>query len=62
MKNTIKFFETGSKWLRADFHLHTVSDPLGIKFEDNPNDFFNRFLDKLEEQKINVGVVGSQVR
>ncbi|MCK4764685.1 MAG: AAA family ATPase [Candidatus Aminicenantes bacterium] len=62
MKNTIKFFETGSKWLRADFHLHTVSDPLGIKFEDNPNDFFNRFLDKLEEQKINVGVITNHNR
>ncbi len=57
MAENIKLFENGSVWLKADFHLHTSEDPLGIKYDGNPNEFFKSFLDKLEEQRINVGVI-----
>lgn len=57
MVQNIKLFENGSTWLKADFHLHTIKDPLGIKYNGNPNEFFKSFLDKLEEQKIKVGVI-----
>jgi macrodomain Ter protein organizer (MatP/YcbG family) len=59
MAEKTKIFENGSAWVKADFHLHTAKDPLGIKYEENPNEFFNSFLAKLEEQKIKVGVIAN---
>ncbi|MBI3233469.1 MAG: hypothetical protein HYZ42_05420, partial [Bacteroidetes bacterium] len=49
-------FENGATWLRADFHLHTIKDK-EFKFDGNPNDFFNQYIDKLIAEKINVGII-----
>jgi hypothetical protein len=32
MAEKTKIFENGSAWVKADFHLHTAKDPLGIKY------------------------------
>ena len=49
-------FENGATWLRTDFHLHTIKDN---EFQPiaNPNDFFNRFIERLKAEEINIGVV-----
>lgn len=49
-------FENGATWLRADFHLHTIKDK-EFKFDGNPNDFFNQYIDRLIAEKINVGII-----
>ena len=49
-------FENGAIWLRADFHLHTIKDK---EFEtiNNPNEFFNQYIKRLQDEKINIGVI-----
>lgn len=49
-------FENGATWLRADFHLHTIKDK-EFKRIENPNDFFNQCLQRLKDEKINIGVI-----
>ena len=49
-------FENGATWLHADFHLHTKKDK-EFKFDGNPNDFFNQYIDRLIAEKINVGII-----
>lgn len=49
-------FENGATWLRADFHLHTIKDK-EFKFDGNPSDFFNQYIDRLIAEKINVGII-----
>lgn len=49
-------FENGATWIRADFHLHTIKDK-EFKFDGNPNDFFNQYIDRLIAEKINVGII-----
>jgi chromosome segregation protein len=52
----LSLFENGATWLRADFHLHTIKDK-EFKFDGNPNDFFNQYIDRLIAEKINVGII-----
>ncbi len=49
-------FENGATWLRADFHLHTIKEK---EFEpiSNPNEFFNQYIQRLQVEKINIGVI-----
>lgn len=49
-------FENGAIWLRADFHLHTMKDKK-FSFETNPNNFFNQYIQRLKDEKINIGVI-----
>jgi predicted ATPase len=49
-------FENGAVWLRADFHLHTMKDK-EFSFEGNPNDFFNQYIQRLLDEKLNIGVI-----
>lgn len=49
-------FENGAAWLRADFHLHTHKDKEFRPLE-NPNDFFNQCIRRLEEEEIHIAVV-----
>jgi ABC-type lipoprotein export system ATPase subunit len=49
-------FQNGSIWLRADFHLHTKADKEFI-YSGADNDFVNDYIDKLIEQKIQIGVI-----
>jgi chromosome segregation protein len=50
------FFEHGSRWIRADFHLHTRSDK---EFKDNggEQDFVARYIEALRNADIRVGVI-----
>ena len=49
-------FVNGSKWFRADFHLHTIKDKEFEKIT-NPNDFVNLFVDKLTSEHVSVGLI-----
>jgi len=53
MKN---IFQNGSKWLRADFHLHTKADK-EFPYPGDDNDFVPNYIIKLEEQDIRIGVI-----
>ena len=55
-KVTNYVFENGATWLRADFHLHTKADK-EFSYTGNENDFCRLFVEKLKEQKINIGVI-----
>ena len=52
----IKIFETGSKWLRADFHLHTRADKEFI-YTKNENDFISDYIKGLKKADIRLGVI-----
>jgi len=57
MENVNKnIFENGAIWLRADFHLHTIKDKKFQPIED-PNDFFNQYIERLKAEQINIGVI-----
>lgn len=54
-------FTNGSAWIRADFHLHTLSDREFTYSTDSEyppeNTFPNDFVKHLEEQNIRLGVI-----
>lgn len=47
---------SGTRWIRADFHLHTRADK-EFKYEGKENDFVNQYVAKLVEEKIGVGII-----
>jgi predicted ATPase len=49
-------FQNGSIWLRADFHLHTRADNEFI-YSGADNNFVADYINKLTEQKIQIGVI-----
>ncbi|MCI5123359.1 MAG: hypothetical protein D3925_02490, partial [Candidatus Electrothrix sp. AR5] len=49
-------FTNGSKWLKADFHLHTKADK-EFKYTGEENDFIISYVAKLKEQNITIGVI-----
>jgi len=49
-------FQNGSRWLRADFHLHTKADK-EFNYTGNENDFVRDYVNKLVERDIRVGVI-----
>jgi chromosome segregation protein len=56
MDETISFFVHGSRWVRADFHLHTRRDK---EFKDAgaEQDFVSRYIAALKQTNICMGVV-----
>ncbi len=56
MNGSIPFFVHGSRWVRADFHLHTRRDK---EFKDagSENDFVSRYISALKQADIRVGVI-----
>lgn len=56
MNESTSFFVHGSRWVRADFHLHTRRDK---EFKDNgpEKDFVARYISALKQADIRVGVV-----
>jgi len=56
MDNQRTFFGNGSRWVRADFHLHTRCDK---EFSDtgDENDFVSRYIAALKQASIQVGVI-----
>jgi len=53
---TYNIFQNGSAWLRTDFHLHTCADKQ-FNYTGEGNDFIKRYITKLKEQSINIGVI-----
>ncbi len=53
---SIKVFEHGSTWLRADFHLHTKEDK-EFQYAGAENDFINQYIDKLKAENISLAVI-----
>jgi len=51
-----KIFANGSKWLKADFHLHTKADK-EFKYTGKENDFIKSYIAKLKEKNINIGII-----
>ncbi len=51
-----QFFSHGSRWLRADFHLHTRADK-GFSHAGDANDFHADYIDALKAAEIGVGVI-----
>jgi hypothetical protein len=51
-----KFFPNGSRWLRADFHLHTQADKEFIHTGDE-NYYLSNFVDNLKRARIELGVI-----
>lgn len=51
-----QFFEHGSRWVRADFHLHTRRDK-EFKDDGSENDFVARYIAALKSADIRVGVI-----
>jgi predicted ATPase/Holliday junction resolvase len=51
-----QFFEHGSRWVRADFHLHTRRDK-EFKDDGSENDFVPRYIKALKNADIRVGVI-----
>lgn len=49
-------FTNGAKWIRVDFHLHTKSD-IEFKYKDKENDFVKNYINKLKEEKIEIGAI-----
>ena len=56
MAETENFFAHGSRWVRADFHLHTRRDK---EFRDagSERDFVTRYIAALKQTDIRVGVI-----
>lgn len=59
--NKYDILKNGSCWIKADFHLHTMSDGEFEYSNDGThppeNTFVNDYVSKLKEQNINIGVV-----
>ena len=51
------FFRNGSRWIRADFHLHTKSDSEFKRFNGTGDEFTSQYVAQLKRQGIGVGVV-----
>ena len=49
-------FEFGSRWLKADFHLHTDADK-EFSYTGEKNDYLKQYIQALGEAKIGLGVI-----
>ena len=56
MAEKASYFAHGSRWVRADFHLHTRRDK---EFKDagSEQDFVARYIAQLKQADIRVGVI-----
>jgi len=52
-------FQNGSKWLRADFHLHTRADKKEFTYLGDDNSFVNDYVNQLVAQDIQIGVIAN---
>ncbi len=50
-------FKHGSRWLRADFHLHTRADKEAFRDWDEHQSFKKAFVGRLAKEPIHVGVI-----
>ncbi|MBR1721653.1 MAG: AAA family ATPase [Treponema sp.] len=54
--NESNIFNSGSRWLRADFHLHTNADS-EFKYNGDRENFVSDYITKLVKENISVGVI-----
>lgn len=50
------FFNSGTKWLRADFHLHTKADK-EFEYSGTDADYYSSYVDRLKEEGVFIGVI-----
>ena len=55
-KKSLKIFENGATWLRADFHLHTKADN-AFAYTGDPNFFATKYIEQLKSEEIQVAVI-----
>ncbi|GAB3529157.1 hypothetical protein [Photobacterium alginatilyticum] len=53
---TNSFFQNGSQWVRADFHLHTRKDKQ-FKYQGEGDRFVADYVDALQAAEIKVGAI-----
>jgi ABC-type cobalamin/Fe3+-siderophores transport system ATPase subunit len=53
---TGKLFPHGSRWLRADFHLHTRADK-EFSYTDGENYYLSNYIDALNLSEIEIGII-----
>ena len=53
----MELFKYGSRWLRADFHLHTRADKEAFREWDESQSFKKIFVQRLYEENIRVAVI-----
>ncbi len=56
MNSDNNFFKNGSKWLKADFHLHTKADK-EFMYDGENNGFTGAYIDRLVKENINAGLI-----
>lgn len=49
-------FDNGCEWIRCDFHLQTRKDK-EFKYTGEDNSFISDYVNKLESEKIKIGVI-----
>ncbi|MBW1616646.1 MAG: hypothetical protein JRJ49_08970 [Deltaproteobacteria bacterium] len=50
------FFKNGSKWLKADFHLHTKEDK-EFEYNGDDNSFVEAYINALNDKNIKIGLI-----
>src|SRR5258707_7317685 len=53
---TPSLFAHGSKWIRADFHMHTIADK-EFSYSGDPNYFVSDYVAALKKADIHLGVI-----
>ena len=53
---SMKIFENGATWLRADFHLHTKADK-AFAYSGLDNDFVKLYANQLVTKNIGIGII-----
>ncbi|MBZ4668732.1 MAG: hypothetical protein JG775_1884, partial [Defluviitaleaceae bacterium] len=56
MSDSIDIFQSGTTWLKADFHLHTRADK-EFAYKSNENEFVQDYICALKAADIRVGVI-----
>jgi ABC-type cobalamin/Fe3+-siderophores transport system ATPase subunit len=54
--NSNTIFQNGSRWLRADFHLHTDADR-EFRYKGDKNYYYSNYIDSLIRAGIKIGVI-----
>lgn len=52
----MELFKNGSRWLKADFHLHTKSDK-EFSYTGEENSFVNDYIEALKHADISLGII-----
>jgi predicted ATPase len=56
-EKSMKIFENGATWIRADFHLHTKADNNTFPYNEDPNFFVTKYIEQLKRVEIRIAVI-----